>query len=166
MALSKSTARSKSTVKLPESKDDVNGWHTLATTQARANVDDNSERVEGNNGAWRWTQMCSGAWKAHGAHDLRNRAFERRVQSSTASRLSRVCRSVQDNLCGTFKTVIRAIFAAVMQRAVVCAVWNSLTMAAAGPEPKDDSWMTSEVQRRKAATTVVMAEAMLKNESH
>ena len=35
-------------------------------------------------------------------------------------------------------------------------------MAAAGPEPKDDGWMTSAVQRRKAATVVVMAEAMLK----
>ena len=33
---------------------------------------------------------------------------------------------------------------------------------AAGPEPKDDGWMTSEVQRRKAATVVMMAEAMLK----
>ena len=35
-------------------------------------------------------------------------------------------------------------------------------MAAAGPEPKDDGWMTSAIQRRKAATMVVMAEAMLK----
>ena len=166
MALSKSTARSKSTVKLPESKDDVNGWHTLATTQARADVDDNNERVEAHDGAWRWTQMCSGAWKAHGARDQWNRAFERRVQSPTTLRLSRVCRSVQDNLYGTFKTVIGAIFAAVMQRVVVCAVWNSLTTAAAGPEPKGDSWMTSEVQRRKAAATFVMAEAMLKKESH
>ena len=53
-----------------------------------------------------------------------------------------------------------------MERAVVYVVWNSLTMAAAGPEPKDDGWMTSEVQRRKAAVAVVMAEAMLKKESH
>ena len=37
---------------------------------------------------------------------------------------------------------------------------------AAGPEPKDDGWMTSEVQRRKAAAVVVMAEAILKKESH
>ena len=29
-------------------------------------------------------------------------------------------------------------------------------------EPKDDCWMTSEVQRRKVAAVVVMAEAMLK----
>ena len=54
----------------------------------------------------------------------------------------------------------------VMQMAVVCAVWNSLTTVAAGPEPKDDGWVTSEVQQRKAAAVVVMAEAMLKKESH
>ena len=35
-------------------------------------------------------------------------------------------------------------------------------MAAAGLKPKDDGWMTSAVQRRKAATVVVMAKAMLK----
>ena len=55
---------------------------------------------------------------------------------------------------------------AVMQTAVVCAVWNSLMTATAGPEPKDDGWVTSKVQRRKAAIVVVMAKAMLKNESH
>ena len=44
------------------------------------------------------------------------------VQSPTASRLSRLCRSVQDDLYGTFKTVIGAIFAMVTQKAVVCAV--------------------------------------------
>ena len=32
----------------------------------------------------------------------------------------------------------------------------------AGLEPKDDGWMTSEVQRRKAAAVVVMAKAMWK----
>ena len=35
-------------------------------------------------------------------------------------------------------------------------------MAAAGPEPKDDGWMTLEVQRREAAAAVVMAEALVK----
>ena len=45
-----------------------------------------------------------------------------RVQSSMAARLPRVCRLAQDDLNGTFKNVIGAIFAAVMQRAVVCAV--------------------------------------------
>ena len=39
-------------------------------------------------------------------------------------------------------------------------------MTAAGSKPKDDGWVTSEVQRRKAAAVVVMAEAMLKKESH
>ena len=59
------------------------------------------------------------------------------------------------------------MFVAVMRVVVVCAVWNSLTTAAAGPEPNDDGWMTSEVQRWKAATVVVMAEAMWKKkESH
>ena len=58
------------------------------------------------------------------------------------------------------------MFVAVMQTTMVCAVWNSLTTVSAGPEPKDDSRMTSEVQRRKATAVVVMAEAMLKKESH
>ena len=58
------------------------------------------------------------------------------------------------------------MFVAVMQTAVVYAVWNSFTTTAAGPEPKDDGWMTSKVQQPKAATVVVMAEAMLKKESH
>ena len=58
------------------------------------------------------------------------------------------------------------MFAAVMQTVVVCAVWNSLTTAVAGPEPKDDGGVTLEVQRRKAAVVVVMAEAMLKKKSH
>ena len=58
------------------------------------------------------------------------------------------------------------MFVVVIQTAVVCAVWNSLTTAAVGLEPKDDGWMTSEVQRQKTAAVVVMAEAMLKKESH
>ena len=39
-------------------------------------------------------------------------------------------------------------------------------MMVAGLEPKDDGWMTVEVQRREAAVTVVMAEALLKKRSH
>ena len=60
------------------------------------------------------------------------------------------------------------MFVAMMQTVVVSVVWNSLTTVAASPEPKDDGWMTSEVQRRKAKAVVVMAEAMLKTkkESH
>ena len=42
-----------------------------------------------------------------------------RMQSPTASRLSQACRSTQDDLYGTFKTIIGAIFVVVMQRAVV-----------------------------------------------
>ena len=61
-----------------------------------------------------------------------------RVQSPMMSRVPQVCRSVQDDLSGTFTIIIGAIFVAVMQMAVVCAVWNSLTMAAASPEPKDN----------------------------
>ena len=73
---------------------------------------------------------------------------------------------MQDDLYGTFKTVIRAMFIAVMQTVVVYAVWNFLTMAVAGLEPKDDDWVTLEVQQRKAVAVVVMVEAMLKKESH
>ena len=72
---------------------------------------------------------------------------------------------MQDNLYGTFKTVIGAMFVVMMQTTVVCAVWNSLTTAAVGLEPKDDGRMTSEVQRQNVATIVMMAEAMLKKES-
>ena len=38
--------------------------------------------------------------------------------------------------------------------------------AAVGSEPKDDDWVTSKVQWRKAAVAIVMAKAMLKKESH
>ena len=31
--------------------------------------------------------------------------------------------------------------------------------AVAGPEPRDDDWMTSEVQRQEATAVVVMAES-------
>ena len=54
------------------------------------------------------TETLSGAWG--------------RVRSPTALRLSRFCRSMQDDLCGSFKIVIGAIFVAVMRTAVVCAV--------------------------------------------
>ena len=44
-----------------------------------------------------------------------------RVRSPTTLRLSQFCRSTQDDLCGSFKTVIGAMFVAVMRAAVVCA---------------------------------------------
>ena len=49
-----------------------------------------------------------------------------------------------------------------MTRAVICVMLDSSTIAAAGPEPEDNGWKMSEVQRREAAATVVMAEAMLR----
>ena len=154
----------------------VKGWRQRLTQAgdvsngaARADVDDVSKRVE----------RVDGAWRRVGARDLKSRRVGRvinrtetlggawgRVRSPTALWLSRFCRLAHDHLCGTFKNVIWAMFVAVMQTAVVCAVWNSLTTAAAGPEPKDDGWVTSEVQRRKAAAVVVMADEMLKKESH
>ena len=154
-----------------------------ATTQARADVDDVSERDETRGGSWKARDLkqwrvearereprCAAARGRHVGRVIRGieplSGAWGHVQSPIALRLSRFCRSAQDDLYGTFKTVIGAIFAAVMQRAVVCTVWNSLMTAAADPEPKDDGWMTSEVQRRKAAAAVVMAEAMLKKESH
>ncbi|RVW72843.1 hypothetical protein CK203_057167 [Vitis vinifera] len=38
--------------------------------------------------------------------------------------------------------------------------------AVAGPEPRDDDWMTSEVQRQEATAAVVMAEALNEKGSH
>ena len=141
----------------------VKGWRKWLTQAgdvsndaARADVDDVSndisKRVECVGLMINRTETLSDVWG--------------RVRSPTVSRLSQFCRSTLDDLCGTFNTVIGATFVAMLQTAVVCAVWNSLTMAAVGLEPKDDGWMMSEVQRRKAAAVVVMAEAMLKKESH
>ena len=150
--------RSKSTVKVNADNDLVNDdvnrcrgrWRHLGLTLA------------GEPGAcWR-VAARGGSWRCVAARDQPYRNFERRVRAPTMLRLSRFSRSAQDDLCGSFKTVIEAMLVAVMWAAVVCAMWNSLTTAAAGPEPKDDSWMTSKVQRRKAATVVVMAEAMWK----
>ena len=155
-----------------ELKDDVSGWRkqvTSTTAQVRVDVSKHVERMRARGGAWRRVIWRDGAWRCVGCVINRTETLSDawgRIQSLTASRFSRVCRSAQDDLCGTFKTVIRAMFVAVMQTAVVCAVWNSLTTAVAGPEPKDDGWVMSEVQRRKAAAVVIMAEAMLKKESH
>ena len=61
--------------------------------------------------------------EVRGACDQPYRNFERRIGASPmALRLSRVCRSAQDDLCGTFKAVIGAMFVTVMQTAVVCAM--------------------------------------------
>ena len=125
-------------------------WRHLGLTSA-----EEPWRVQERGGAWRRVERMinrsetfSGGWW--------------RVRSPMTLNLPRFCRSARDDLCGRFKTAIGAMFVTVMQAAVVCAVWKSLTTAATGPEPKDDGWMTSAVQRRKAATVVMMAEAMLK----
>ena len=146
-------------------------WMTLAMTSVRG-----LRRLEARESAWlevaaheRKPRCAVVHWRRVGrvisGTEPLNSAWGH-MQSPMASRLPRVCRSAQDDLSGTFTNIIRAMFAAVMQRAVVCAVWNSLMTAAASPKPKDDDWMMSEVQRWKAATAVVMVEAMLKRESH
>ena len=77
--------------------------------QARGGV---WRRVEGPGGVWRRvinrTETLSGAWGC--------------VRSPMTLNLSRFCRSTLDDLCGSFKTVIGAMFVAVMRAAVVCAV--------------------------------------------
>ena len=75
-----------------------------------------------------------------------------------------MCRLAQNDLNDTCRNVIEAIFTAVMTRAVVCAMWDSSTTMAVGPEPKDNGWKTSEVQRQEVVTTVVTVEVMLRME--
>ena len=133
---------------------------------------DVSKRKLARAGAWKCMAAREGAWRSLEARGVRDQPYRTLsgawgcVRSLTALRLSRFCRSAQEDLCGTFKIIIGAMFVVVMWAAVVCAVWNSLTTAAAGSEPKVDGWMTSEVQRRKAVAVVVMVEAMLKKRSH
>ena len=76
---------------------------------------DVSMRKQARGGEWRRvervinpTETLSSAWG--------------RVRSSMMLNLSRFCRSARDDLCGNFKTAIRAMFIAVMRAAVVCAV--------------------------------------------
>ena len=149
---------------------DASKWHQQRRSKGWHGWRQQAHKAREN--AWGQATAHGSAWseemarEVRGARDQPYRNFERRVRSPTALRLSQFCRSAQEDLCGTFKTVIGAMFVAVMQTTIVCAVWNSLMTAAADPKPKDDGWVTSEVQRRKAAAVVVMAEAMLKKESH
>ena len=80
------------------------------------------QRVEG---AWGRLRAREGAWRhveaRGGAVESLSGAWGR-VRSPMAARYPRMCRSALDDLSGTFKSEIGAIFAAVMQRAVVCAV--------------------------------------------
>ena len=76
-------------------------------------------------GAWGRVRAREGAWRhveARGGAAEFLRGAWGRVRSPMAARVPRMCRSALDDLSGTFKNEIGAIFAAVMQRAVVCAV--------------------------------------------
>ena len=82
--------------------DDVTKVNVSRRKQARAGVWWRVERVINP------TETLSGAWG--------------RVRSPMTLNLSRFCRSARDDLCGSFKTAIGAMFVAVMRAAVVCAV--------------------------------------------
>ena len=76
---------------------------------------DVNRRKQACGGTWRCvervinpTETLSGAWG--------------RVWSPMTLNLSRFCRSARDDLCGSFKTAIGAMFVAVMRAAVVCVV--------------------------------------------
>ena len=82
---------------------------------ARANVAEmmtSADQAPARESAWRRlisvVESLSGAWGC--------------VRSPMAARVPRMCRSALDDLSGTFKNEIGAIFAAVMQRAMVCVV--------------------------------------------
>ena len=80
--------------------DDVTRADVSRRKQARAGVWRRVERVINR------TETFSGAWG--------------RVRSPMTLNLSQFCRSTRDDLCGSFKTVIGAMFVAVMRAAVVC----------------------------------------------
>ena len=86
-------------------------------------------------GAWRILAERDGAWRILAARGSMWRHVERvinrtetlsdawgHVRSPTTLRLSRFCRSARDDLCGSFKTAIGAMFVAVMRAVVVYAV--------------------------------------------
>ena len=84
----------------------------MADDVTRANV---NRRKQARGGSWRRVECVinrietfSSAWG--------------RVRSLMTFNVSRFCRSAQDDLCGSFKTAIGAMFVAVMRAAVVCAV--------------------------------------------
>ena len=78
---------------------------------ARADV---AEMMTSADQAWRVAARGGAAESLRGAWG--------RVRSSMAARYPRMCRSALDDLSGNFRNEIGAIFAVVMQRAVVCAV--------------------------------------------
>ena len=79
-------------------------------------------RVTAGEGSWRARAgVCGRVWRMIGGTATLSGAWGR-VRSLMTTRLPQVCRSAQDDLSGTFKNVIGAILATVMQRVVVCAV--------------------------------------------
>ena len=68
------------------------------------------------------------------------------VQAPMTTRLPRLSRSRRSDHCGTYKKLIRARYTVKTVSVVVYVVRDSLTMIAAGLEPKDNGWETSEVQ--------------------
>ena len=94
-------------------EDDVN--RSVDADEARADVAKmmmSADQAPTRGSAWRRVirvaESLSGAWG--------------RVWSLMAARVPQMCRSALDDLSGTFKNEIGAIFATVMQRAVVCVV--------------------------------------------
>ena len=84
----------------------------VADDVTRADI---SRRKQARGGSWRRVECVinrietfSSAWG--------------RVRSLMTFNVSRFCRSAQDDLCGSFKTVIGAMFVAMMQAVVVCVV--------------------------------------------
>ena len=71
------------------------------------------------------TQMYSGVWQCMGRMSCDVEPLSnawRHVRSLMASRLPQVHKSAQDDLSGTYRKLIEAIFIAVMQKAMVFAV--------------------------------------------
>ena len=82
----------------------------------------------------------------------------RRVQTPLAAGLPWMSRLAEDDLCGTCRKLIGAMFEAVMRRAVVFVVWDSSIVTVAG------SWEMSEVQWRETVAAVMTAEGILRME--
>ena len=129
--IAKSQLWEKSTIKPPE----VKWWRQRLTQASDVSNDaigltwqnDVSRRVEVHEGAWLDDAACRSAWRnnpdVHWRMEVRGSVSNRieplsgawgRVRFPMASRLPRVCRSAQDDLSGTYRKLIGAIFVAVM----------------------------------------------------
>ena len=88
-------------------------------------VDDVNRRKLARAGSWRGVTAHGRAWRrverVINHTETLNGAWGC-MRSPTALRLLCFCRSAQDDLCGSFKTVIGAMFVAVMRATMVCAV--------------------------------------------